>query len=99
MLVWNVSTMPGFRNCAQLNFFSVIIPARDEEESLPSTIADIHRTFSAEEIQHEIVVVDDGSKDRTWEVLQELQQKFPTLAPTKNTGEHGFGRAVVWGLD
>jgi dolichol-phosphate mannosyltransferase len=82
-----------------LSLFSVIIPARDEEESLPSTIADIVATFNAKDIPHEIVVVDDGSKDRTWQVLQELKQQYPTLAPTRNTGEHGFGRAVIWGLD
>jgi dolichol-phosphate mannosyltransferase len=82
-----------------LSLFSVIIPARDEEESLPSTIQDIVQTFTAENIPHEIVVVDDGSKDRTWEVLQALKQKFPSLEPTRNTGEHGFGRAIIWGLD
>src|SRR5688572_18008746 len=82
-----------------LNLFSVIIPARDEEESLPSTIEGIVTAFTTENIPHEIVVVDDGSKDRTWAVLQELREKYPTLAPTKNTGDNGFGRAVVWGLD
>lgn len=82
-----------------LQLYSVIIPARDEEESLPSTLADIYQTFTAENVPHEIVVVDDGSKDRTWAVLQELKQTFPTLAPTQNPGPHGFGRAVVWGLD
>ena len=82
-----------------LNLLSVIIPARDEEESLPGTIEDIFQTFSAEKIPHEIVVIDDGSKDRTWSVLNDLRQKFPTLAPTQNTGDHGFGRAVIWGLD
>lgn len=84
---------------APLNLFSVIIPARDEEESLPGTVEDIYRTFVAANVPHEIVVVDDGSKDRTWAVLQELQQKFPSLAPTQNLGQHGFGRAVLWGLD
>ncbi len=83
-----------------LTFLSVIIPARDEEESLPSTLADIYSTLNAATIPHEIVVVDDGSHDRTWAVLQELRQAVPTLAPTQNTsGAHGFGRAVVWGLD
>jgi dolichol-phosphate mannosyltransferase len=84
---------------APLKLFSVVIPARDEEESLPSTIHDIVDCFERERIPHEIVVVDDGSRDRTWQVLQELKQKYPTLAPTQNTGAHGFGRAVVWGLD
>jgi dolichol-phosphate mannosyltransferase len=82
-----------------LSLYSVIIPARDEEESLPSTVHDIFTALTAAEIPHEIVVVDDGSKDRTWAVLQELKQKYPTLAPTRNAGDNGFGRAVVWGLD
>lgn len=82
-----------------LKLFSVIIPARDEEESLPATLADIHETFQAAGIPHELVVVDDGSKDQTWAVVQELKTKFPTLAPVRNTGQNGFGRAVVCGLD
>jgi dolichol-phosphate mannosyltransferase len=82
-----------------LKLFSVIIPARDEEESLPATVADICQTFAAEGIPHEVIVVDDGSKDRTWAVLQELKQKFPALAPTQNSGLNGFGRAVIWGID
>ncbi len=75
------------------------MPARDEEASLESTIGEISRTFKAEGIPHEIVVIDDGSRDRTWEVLQELTVKFPALAPTQNPGQHGFGNAIVHGLD
>jgi dolichol-phosphate mannosyltransferase len=84
---------------APLHLFSVIIPARDEEESLPSTVSDIYRVFTAAGVPHEIVVVDDGSRDRTWAVLQELGRTIPTLAPVQNTGANGFGRAVVCGLD
>lgn len=82
-----------------LRLFSVIIPARDEEESLPSTVTEIHQTFQKEGIPHEIVVVDDGSSDRTWAVLQELKTKVPTLAPVQNPGPHGFGRAIIYGLN
>ncbi|HEY1107065.1 MAG TPA: glycosyltransferase family 2 protein, partial [Opitutaceae bacterium] len=85
---------------APLKLFSVVIPARDEEESLPSTVEDIVTAFNGAGIPHEIVVVDDGSRDRTWAVLEELKQTFPSLAPTQNkSGAHGFGRAVTWGLD
>jgi dolichol-phosphate mannosyltransferase len=82
-----------------LQLFSVVVPARDEEESLPETLRDLYATFTRAGVPHEIVVVDDGSSDRTWAVLQELKREVPTLAPTQNTGLHGFGRAVVWGLD
>ncbi len=85
---------------APLQLFSVVIPARDEEESLPSTIHDLSQAFTASAIPHEIIVVDDGSRDRTWQVLQELKLKYATLAPTQNvSGAHGFGRAVIWGID
>ena len=84
---------------APLKLFSVIIPARNEEESLPSTLEDIYRTFTAAGVPHELVVVDDASTDSTWAVLAKLKETIPTLAPTQNTGLHGFGRAVVWGLD
>ncbi len=85
---------------APLRLFSVIIPARDEEESLPGTLQDIFQCFSDAAIPHEIVVVDDGSTDRTWEVLQDLRaSRIPTLTPIQNTGLHGFGRAIIHGLN
>ena len=83
-----------------LTLFSVVIPARDEEGSLPGTLRDLYATFTAAGIPHEIVVVDDGSKDRTWAVLQELKASdVPTLAAVQNTGRNGFGRAIIFGLN
>ncbi len=84
---------------APLKLFSVIIPAHNEEESLPPTVQELYAVLVREGVPHEIVVVDDGSKDGTWAVLQELQQKVPTLAPVQNQGLHGFGRAVIHGLN
>ncbi len=90
---------PANPSLPPLSLFSVVIPARDEEESLPATVTDIYETFTREGIAHEIVVVDDGSSDRTWEVLAELKQKVPTLAQVQNPGPHGFGRAIIYGLN
>ncbi len=81
-----------------LELFSVVIPARDEAESLPSTLRDLYREFAREGVPHEIVVVDDGSQDATWTVLQSLQAEIPTLAPVRNPGPHGFGCAIIHGF-
>src|ERR1044071_3601791 len=81
-----------------LKLFSVVVPARDEAESLPSMIENLHSELNLNQVPHEIVVVDDGSVDKTWEILEQLKAKVPVLRPIKNNGQHGFGRAVVCGL-
>lgn len=82
-----------------LELLSVVIPARDEEGCIASTIEHLHLELRLNGIQHEIVVVDDGSKDSTWALLQEIATKLPVVRAIKNTGANGFGRAVVMGLD
>jgi len=82
----------------RLTLLSVVIPARNEEDALPSTVEHLHLELRLNHIPHEILVVDDGSTDRSWEVLQEIQQRIPELRPIQNPGQHGFGRAVIFGL-
>src|SRR5262245_52423195 len=82
-----------------LALLSVVIPARDEEGSVGITVQHLHQELSRHAIPHEIVVVDDGSADGTWSVLQELTPRMPELRPIRNEGAHGFGRAVVRGID
>jgi dolichol-phosphate mannosyltransferase len=77
----------------------VVIPARDEEGCICATIEHLHLELKLHQVPHEIVVVDDGSSDRTWELLSGLQNRIAELRPVKNAGLHGFGRAVVVGLD
>jgi dolichol-phosphate mannosyltransferase len=82
-----------------LNLLSVVIPARDEEECIASTAEHLYVELRLREVPHEIVVVDDGSTDRTWDVLQAARERVPTLVPVKGESPHGFGRAIVRGLD
>ncbi len=82
-----------------LTKLSVVIPARDEEGCIASTVEHLHLELRLRGVPHEIVVVDDGSTDRTWEILQELQQRIADLRGVQNREPHGFGRAVICGLD
>lgn len=82
-----------------LKLYSVVIPARDEEESLAPMLRELSETFRSRQIPHEIVVVDDGSTDGTWQLLQHLSAEIPELAPVQNKGLNGFGRAIIYGLD
>ena len=59
----------------------------------------LHLELRLNSIAHEIVVVDDGSTDSTWEKLQELAAHLTELKPVQNTERHGFGRAIIYGLD
>jgi dolichol-phosphate mannosyltransferase len=87
------------RTAAKLKLLSVVIPARDEEGCIASTVEHLTVELRLREVPHEIVVVDDGSTDRTWEILQNLKERLPAVVPVRNVGEHGFGRAVICGLD
>ena len=88
---------PGTQPPPQL--LSLIIPARDEEGSVAATVEHLHLELRLHAIPHEIVVVDDGSRDRTWAILEELRARIPELSPVQNHGEHGFGRAIIHGLN
>jgi dolichol-phosphate mannosyltransferase len=84
---------------APLRLLSVVIPARNEEGCIESTVTDLYRELHNQRVPHEIVVVDDGSTDATWIKLEGLRQSIPTLKPLQNNGLHGFGRAIIYGFD
>jgi dolichol-phosphate mannosyltransferase len=73
-----------------IELLSVVIPARDEEACIRLTVKQLHTALGESEIPHEIVVVDDGSKDATWKRLTDLEPQIPELKAVQNTGEHGF---------
>jgi dolichol-phosphate mannosyltransferase len=78
---------------------SIVIPARNEADCIASTIEHLHVELRLNQIPHEIIAVDDGSTDRTWELLLQLQERIGNLTAVQNPAEAGFGRAVNYGLD
>ena len=68
---------------AGLKLLSIVIPARDEEGCIASTVEHLHVELRLNNVPHEIVVVDDGSTDRTWEILQDLRTRITTLSATQ----------------
>jgi len=82
-----------------LQLLSIVIPCQNEESSIASTAEHLYVELRLHGIPHEIVAVDDGSSDSTWQVLCELGARVPSLRPVQNTGENGFGNAVAFGID
>jgi dolichol-phosphate mannosyltransferase len=89
---------PG-REHEPLRLLSIVIPAQNEEGCIASTVEHLYVELRLHGVPHEIVVVDDGSSDATWQTLLATRERVPTLAPVQNAGAHGFGRAIICGLD
>jgi dolichol-phosphate mannosyltransferase len=78
---------------------TLVIPARNEADSLPAVLTALHAALTQADIPHELLIVNDGSQDATKEVLGRLQLEIPALRFIDNTPPHGFGLAVRAGLE
>ena len=78
---------------------SVVMPAHNEEGSIAKSVESLIQTLTAEGIDHEVLVVNDSSTDRTEAVLQDLRSTYPTLRYINNQPPNGFGLAVREGLE
>jgi len=78
---------------------SVVIPAYNEEGSIEASVRAIHTELVQNAIPHQILVVNDHSRDRTEEILRALRAELPGVDYINNSGPNGFGNAVVAGLD
>jgi len=78
---------------------SFIIPCYDEEEALPQTVNKLMRAFDRAGVRLELVCVDNGSRDRTAAVIQELSAKYPGQIVTGRVPQNiGMGQGVRSGI-
>ena len=73
---------------------SVIIPLLNEAESLPELIAWIERVMAENQFSYEVLMVDDGSTDESWSVIQELHSKNPAVKGIRFRRNYGKSAAL-----
>lgn len=77
---------------------SVIIPLYNEDESLPELIAWIERVMKANNFSYEIVMIDDGSKDKSWEIIEAESQRNTNIRGIKFRRNYGKSAALHSGF-
>lgn len=78
---------------------SIVIPARNEEESAAATVNSIAEHLEREDIEHEIIVVDDSSTDDTAAVVSLIAERNANVRCLRSPYDNGFGLAVRAGLE
>jgi dolichyl-phosphate beta-glucosyltransferase len=77
---------------------SIVVPAFNEEHRLPPTLARLAEFLAAQPMRWEIVVVDDGSRDATCEVVERAMATIPNLRLVRQSPNRGKGAAVRLGM-
>ena len=77
---------------------SIVVPLYNEEESLPELLAWIDRVCTSGDFSYEAILIDDGSKDKSWQIVEELKQKFPQVRGIKFRRNYGKSAALNTGF-
>ena len=78
---------------------SVVVSLFNEEESLPELTVWLKNVMEAHRFSYEIIMVDDGSKDNSWQVIENLQQENPNIKGIKFRRNYGKSAALYCGFD
>ena len=97
-----VSTAPDVRSpvsqLASPVSVSVLVPAKDEAENLPLFMEQAAATLGADGVSYEVIVIDDGSVDQTWAVLERLRSQYPFLRAVRHRNRRGIADALRTGF-
>lgn len=77
---------------------SVVIPAYNEEEMVPQAARQIGKILTAAQIDHELLFVDDGSRDKTWERVEQAARENPAVRGVRFSRNFGKEAAIFAGL-
>ena len=78
---------------------SVVIPLYNEEESLPELFAWIDRVMKENNFSYEVIFVNDGSRDHSWDVICDLKSKHPQVKGIKFRRNYGKSPALYCGFE
>ena len=79
-------------------FLSVVIPVYNEQKRMPKNLDRIIFYLKSKRFKHEIIIVDDGSRDQTFNVLNKYRKKYPNIIVERHTVNKGKGAAVKTGM-
>lgn len=82
-----------------MNQISIVVPLYNEEESLPELASWIKKVMDTQGYTYEILFIDDGSKDRSWEVIQELCANNPSIKGISFRRNYGKSAALNVGFE
>lgn len=78
---------------------SVVVPLFNEEESLPELVEWIKKVMTQHQFSYEIIMIDDGSKDNSWHVIETLQKENPNIKGIKFRRNYGKSAALYCGFN
>ncbi|MEE4286086.1 MAG: glycosyltransferase family 2 protein [Mariniphaga sp.] len=78
---------------------SIVVPLFNEEESLPELVQWINRVMTDNHYSYEIIMIDDGSKDKSWQVIERLQHENQNIKGIKFRRNYGKSAALYCGFD
>jgi len=78
---------------------SIVVPLYNEDESLPELLAWIDRVMQDHSFSYEAILVDDGSKDRSWDVINDLQNLYASIRGIKFRRNYGKSAALFCGFE
>ena len=78
---------------------SVVVPRFNEAESLPELVAWIDRVAQENSLSYEVIMIDDGSTDDSWKVVEELKERYDTLRGISFRRNYGKSAALYCGFE